>query len=320
MANRKGCALDVLSNLVSMLRLRGDFYGRLVLGSPFALNFPSDVGHFFIVLSGQCRLRLGAAQPSRLSTGDFVFLPSREPFSLLSIDPDLTPVERSFSEEEGRSYSQDGLIDIAGDLSSGAELISGCFHFAAHEEQLLFEHMDGVLIFRATGRTASPWLHSIFGVIAEEAQPGRLGAYTIIDRLAEVLLVHALRSALANSNTEIPNWLNALNDPQLGKAIREMHFAPDRDWSLAALASVAGMSRSGFAARFRERTGRTPMEHLIRWRMHKSASLLTDGTNRQISEIVSLAGYTSEAAFRRKFTETFGLSPRRYRTQRKSGI
>ena len=308
--------MDVLSDLVDFLRLRGHLYGHLALSAPFALSFPSDVGHFFVLTDGQCWLKVGEDAPQLLCAGDFVFLPSQDPFCLLSADGSTAPAPRPFTDDEGRSYLETGRIDLPGDLESGVRLVSGCFRFGAHETGLLTEHLDGPLRFRTTGRAVSPRMTTIFQMIAEEAQPGRIGAFTIIDRLAEVLLIHALRARLEGNGQAAPGWLAALRDPRIGPTLHDMHFAPQKDWSVEALARSVGMSRSAFAARFRTLVGRTPMDHLTRWRMHKAAHLLTHHEPKPIPEVVAAVGYQSEAAFRRKFTETIGMAPAKYRATR----
>jgi AraC-like DNA-binding protein len=305
--------MDVLSSIAELLRLRGHSYGHITLGAPFAFSFPIEVGHFLIVTEGRCRLKHGAGQQLTLSTGDFVFLPSQDSFSLLSDDAEADLSPRPFSESEMEKYAQDGRLVIHGDADRGAEIVTGCFRFGPHEHSLLTEHLEGPLTFQMIGSTTRPWMTSIFQMIVEEAQPGRIGSFTIMDRLVEVLLIQALRAGM-EGNHGAPSWLAALRDPLIGKSIRTMHFDIQQNWSVESLALSVGMSRSGFAARFKELVGRTPMEHLTRWRMLKAARMLTDDAD-SIAKIITAVGYTSESAFRRQFVEVLGVSPARYRKE-----
>jgi AraC-like DNA-binding protein len=93
-----------------------------------------------------------------------------------------------------------------------------------------------------------------------------------------------------------------------------MHFDIQRNWSVESLAQSVGMSRSAFAAKFKELVGRTPMEHLTHWRMLKAARMLIDDAN-SIVKIIAAVGYTSESAFRRQFVEVMGVAPARYRKE-----
>ena len=56
--------------------------------------------------------------------------------------------------------------------------------------------------------------------------------------------------------------LYALADPHLGRAVKAMHGDPARRWTLAELPTRAGLSRSSFARRFREKVGHTPIGYL----------------------------------------------------------
>jgi AraC-like DNA-binding protein len=71
------------------------------------------------------------------------------------------------------------------------------------------------------------------------------------------------------------------------------------------------MSRSAFAAKFKELAGETPLEYLTNWRMHKATALLRKG-DRKLLEVAKAVGYDSDAAFSKAFKRTFGLAPREY--------
>lgn len=252
--------MDILSDLLQLLRLRGQLYGQLKLGAPFALSFPREIGHFFIILDGRCLLRIGDTEPIPMVAGDFAFLPSDENSCLLSSDLQTVPHPRPFSEDEGKSYLDDRQIVVEGDFASGAQLVSGCFHFLPHEAGLLSDLFGGPLVTRADGRDGSTFMASIFQMVAEEIKSSRTGALTVLDRLAEILLIHALRLRFEAPRTDGPRWFNALRDPRLSRVLRALHFEPGADWSVARMANLAGMSRSGFARQFHEAVGRPPME------------------------------------------------------------
>ena len=90
-----------------------------------------------------------------------------------------------------------------------------------------------------------------------------------------------------------------------------MHAEPARRWTLDALASVAGMSRSIFAERFRKRVGETPIAYLTRWRMVVASDRLTR-TGDTLGRTARALGYESENSFNTAFKRVMGVSPRRY--------
>lgn len=85
------------------------------------------------------------------------------------------------------------------------------------------------------------------------------GSSLVLDHLAQILLVHMLR-AHANRTKHPTGWLRALTNNRIGIALRAMHADVARRWTLAELAEVASMFRSAFAASFKQRVGRPPLE------------------------------------------------------------
>ena len=107
-------------------------------------------------------------------------------------------------------------------------------------------------------------------------------------------------------------WLRALADPKIGAALRHIHASVKEGTSLAALARVAGMSRTTFAARFKALVGQPPLGYAIRWRMSLAKDALRT-TDRAIGELAFDLGYASESAFSMAFRREVGCSPRAYR-------
>jgi transcriptional regulator GlxA family with amidase domain len=127
--------------------------------------------------------------------------------------------------------------------------------------------------------------------------------------LAQILFVQALRSY--SEGDASMGWLGALSDPRIGDALRLMHGAVDRAWTVAELAAAVGMSRSSFAERFKARVGIGAFEYLLRWRMQLATQALRSRET-SISTLSASLGYASESAFSNAFKRTMGTSPRRY--------
>jgi AraC-like DNA-binding protein len=158
----------------------------------------------------------------------------------------------------------------------------------------------------------SSWLHDTVRFIAREARELRPGGETVITRLADVLVIQAVRSWLASSPEANQGWLAALRDEQIGAALRSMHRHPECVWTVASLAREVGMSRSAFSSRFTNLVGEPAMQYLTRWRMQLAHTHLRD-TSEPLSVVADRFGYQSEAAFCRAFKRTFGTSPGRTR-------
>jgi len=92
-----------------------------------------------------------------------------------------------------------------------------------------------------------------------------------------------------------------------------MHTEPSRPWTVPQLARAVSMSRSAFAARFRQRAGETPLDHLTRWRMVRAASLMRDRPSLTLAAIAAAVGYDTESALGKAFRRVMGSSPGSYR-------
>ena len=130
--------------------------------------------------------------------------------------------------------------------------------------------------------------------------------------LAQILLVHMLR-AHAEQTDRPTGWLGALSDDGIGAALRAMHADVAHRWTLQELAGISRMSRSAFAAAFKNQVGTAPLEYLIQWRMSLARDALRRDT-RSISELAFATGYESESAFSTAFRRVVGSSPQQYRT------
>jgi AraC-like DNA-binding protein len=150
---------------------------------------------------------------------------------------------------------------------------------------------------------------SVLTLLFAEAETDLCGRQTLLDRLFEVLLVQLLRHLMENGTTNI-GLLAGLAHTQLRRAIVAMHQAPEQDWSVEQLATLAGMSRSVFSNKFRLMVGETPASYLQRWRIGLVQKWLKNGQTLKL--IAAEAGYGSESALSRAFKSQCGLSPKEW--------
>jgi AraC-like DNA-binding protein len=149
--------------------------------------------------------------------------------------------------------------------------------------------------------------------LASEMAEQAPGSEVVATRLAEVLFIQLLRTHIASRPERDKGWLRAIFDPQIGTALSAIHDRVNTPWTVASLAEAAGMSRSAFAARFKELLGQTPLEYVTEWRMQKAMQLLQCRRDKKLIDVARLVGYESDAAFSKAFKRVVGASPGEYR-------
>jgi len=148
-----------------------------------------------------------------------------------------------------------------------------------------------------------------------ETERLRCGQRLLADRLFEVLLLQMLRWLLDRPELGQlqPGLLHGLAHPKLARALTAVHERPGEAWSLESMALAAGMSRSAFAAAFRDTLGTTPADYLLRWRVSLAQGRLRGGA--AVKRVSDELGYASPAAFTRAFAQVVGESPRAWLKQ-----
>jgi AraC-like DNA-binding protein len=97
----------------------------------------------------------------------------------------------------------------------------------------------------------------------------------------------------------------------MGTALSAVHANVDAPWTVESMAASAGMSRSAFAARFKEILGQTPLEYVTEWRMQKAIGILKQ-RDKKLPDVARLVGYESDAAFSKAFKRVVGTNPGEY--------
>lgn len=301
--------IDPLSEVLALLDIQAVATARLETGSAFALRFPArPTLKFNAVLKGQCWIAVDGHPPSLLESGD-TFLLSGASAYVLSDDP----LASGAAADDGAALfaeAADGHRRCVHYGGADNILVGGSFVFATENAGLLLDSLPGFL--RIPGAAAaSAILRGTLALLDDELAAERMGTALMTRRLADILLVQVLRAHVALHGVAAAGWMGALGDARIGAALRQMHRAPAFAWSVAALAASAGMSRSGFALRFRELVGVGPLTYLTDWRMQLARSRLRDGRV-QVATLAADLGYASESAFGNAFKRHFGRAPKRY--------
>lgn len=141
-----------------------------------------------------------------------------------------------------------------------------------------------------------------------EVAHAELGGSLVAERLAEILVISAVRAFVATGRKDRVGWITALADWRIGNALRLLHGDVAHRWTVPMLASAVGMSRSAFTQRFNERVGRPPLTYLTHWRMVLAQQKLNAGL--MVGEVAASVGYNSQTAFAHAFKRTLGRTQR----------
>jgi transcriptional regulator GlxA family with amidase domain len=107
---------------------------------------------------------------------------------------------------------------------------------------------------------------------------------------------------------EPPGETGGSLEPLLGWLGENLH----RPLTLEDIAARAAMSPRSLTRRFREQTGSSPARWLGRHRIRR-AQVLLESTDRPVERIGAEVGFGSPTAFRERFRDVVGVSPRDYR-------
>ena len=301
---RSGFSADptTLSGLLSGVDLSGQSwcYSDITAQSGFSVP-PSEAVLFHAVLHGSARIAHANGDVAVLGRGDAVMVLSGEAHALRT-SPEANAGTHEFLREEH-------AVDIPPTVKVGkgdtveARVLSGRLRASWPAE---------------VNRSSLPTLLRVGlgegGPLAALLTPDALGlsgmgagAAAQLTQLASLLLVAGLRA-----DPGCRRLFSPLSRDPIAEAVGLIEAEPSANWTVERLARSVGMGRSNFAAHFTQTVGRAPMELVAEKRMEHAAALLRQG-NLKIAEIGEMAGYSSEAAFSRRFTRHFGISPSQMR-------
>lgn len=187
-------------------------------------------------------------------------------------------------------------------LPEADSAIAAIVHFGGSANPLL-NALPDQLTFELN---QEPAMRAAADLFLAEARESRCGAQIALDRLAEVMVLMALRRAIA-LGTAGTGLIAGLGHRALHRPIIAMHDAPGRRWTVDELADLAGMSRSYFLQQFRAVVGTTPLTYLTSWRLAVGRRELARGHS--VKLVAREVGFGSAAAFSRAFSRAFGHSP-----------
>ncbi|MEM7333691.1 MAG: AraC family transcriptional regulator [Chloroflexota bacterium] len=303
--------IDHLGEALHSFHMKGTFYSRSEFTAPWGLRLPPFENHlmFHVILEGVAFLKIEGTADRILRKGDFALITHGYGHVLLSSEEalavDLFDVPNIMISDKYEVLKQDG----GGALTS---MMCGIVQFDHPTASHLIQLLPKSIHIESWQSPQFEWIQSTLRLMTVEAQSLKPGGETIITRLADILIIQAIRAWLEQDSATQSGWLGALQDPQIGRAISAIHQNPGDPWRVDSLAQQAMMSRSAFAARFKHLVGESPMQYVTRWRM----KIALDRLQKEEISIEALSeqlDYSSEASFSRAFKKYNGISIREAR-------
>jgi len=313
--------MDVLSDVLTTVRLHGAIHFCPELSAPWGIAFPAqgDRAVFYVLSRGSCYLEIeGLGSMVTLVGGDLAML-TRGAAHTLRDRPETPAVPLEALRRQGCPNAAPRAFHHGGGGEKSAP-VSGYFKFENGAADRFLASLPPLIHVRAEEAQSVPWLEATLRFLASESSAEMPGAEIVTARLTDVLFIQILRAFIAQDAREgrtcekHAGMLRALIDPEIGKALAFMHQQPHHPWTVAELARHVGMSRTGFAVRFKERAGVAPLDYLTQWRMQKAGDLLRQGEE-NLDEIAGRVGYESGAAFSKAFKREMGTPPGLYRKE-----
>ncbi|MFL6417352.1 MAG: cupin domain-containing protein [Bryobacteraceae bacterium] len=300
--------VDPITDVFTAMRVESIVYGRIELTTPWGLRFDKgDYACLGTVARGNAWLTVqGQEQPIAMAGGDCFCLFAQMHEYTLGHRPQAPAADM-----QDVARTKCGCVIRHGGGGALTTILGGKLTFDKANSKPLMDLIPP-FIHVPNDRVQALPLQQTLQLFAAEAAQSNLGSSLILKRLADILLLQLIREYVSSSTCRETGWLRALSDPRIGGVLRSMHDNIEQPWTVGELASVAGMSRSAFAIRFKEVVGETPLDYLTRWRVYRAAVLLKEG-NRNLTEIANAVGYDSDGSFNKTFKRIAGVTPGEYR-------
>jgi AraC-like DNA-binding protein len=286
--------MAALDNLLELIHLQVDVYHNAKICGDWSMS-EGELGRtcFHLITLSRCELSVPGHIQCILEEGDLLIFPKELPHSIYSLKD-----HEGLQEEEHLSYSSG---------KEGTGMLCGKVQFTTEGKSHLLNTLPPVWIIRK--KKGKHWIQPLLHMIQQESFK-ESPSETVINRLAELLFIHAIRYYLEQEHQEA-EVLALYTHSSLSKALEGIHRNPERAWSLEALGRECGLSRTSFATLFKKVSGWTPNQYLVWWRMQVAWRLLRQGgVTAMVAEQV---GYVSVASFTKAFQKAFQTTPSKVR-------
>jgi AraC-like DNA-binding protein len=322
-------ATDPLSDALRAVRLTGAMFFLWDVSWPFATPVPDgssiaplalpdaqQIISYHLVVEGTAWGAVPGEPAVQLHAGDVLLIPHGSAYVMSDSadgcarapldDPEALEFFRALGAGELPFVIEDGEGDVS------TRVVCGFLGCDMHPFNPVLSALPSLVRLGRPEDASEDRIRGLVDLALSESRGNGPGSRAVLLRLSELLFIEVVRRCVNRMRGSAGGWLDALDDPVVGPALRCLHQAPAEPWTLERLAARVGISRSRLVERFAETVGEPPMLYLTRWRMQLASQLLIEGADK-VAVVAEQVGYCSESAFSRAFKRHVGVSPASWR-------
>jgi AraC family transcriptional regulator len=155
--------------------------------------------------------------------------------------------------------------------------------------------------------SADPLVYQLGLSLKSVLERDPIGSRLYAETAAAMLTVHLLQH-YSHRRLEFKDYLDGLPRSTLYRVIDYIQANLDRDLGLADLAKIANLSPHYFTRLFKQSTGFTPHQFVIRCRVKRAKTLLLKGKD-SIADIAQQVGFANQAHLNVHLKRLMGITP-----------
>ena len=154
-------------------------------------------------------------------------------------------------------------------------------------------------------------LRRFLKILLREKRSAFQSGVLFLDSIAIAMASYLVRHYSVASSTD-KGFTGGMTPSVLRRCIEFMETHLERDLQLSELAREAGISTSHFIRSFRQSTGKTPHQYLIRRRIERAKTVMND-ERVSLTEVALASGFADQHHLSRIFRRITGMTPSTYR-------
>ncbi|AFY92768.1 helix-turn-helix domain-containing protein [Chamaesiphon minutus] len=158
---------------------------------------------------------------------------------------------------------------------------------------------------------ADPLIYGIAQSLKMQLDRNYTASKIYLESIRSTAIFHILQN-YSNQKTTDLNALGGLTTQDFKKVIDYIHSNFNKDFGLAELSNLVGLSSRYFSELFKTSTGYSPFDYLLKFRLAQASKLLLT-TKLPIFDVAQQTGFSSSNNFCRAFRKHYTISPNKYR-------